>query len=105
MQSPNADSLSQPAAALPLFDPKTFARQLHFLCEGHKRGLGFRELRQLVARFYGSEIKPCQLHWTEIDRLIIELWRQDLRKPVPDTSSTVIDFARWRANNQKTGRR
>jgi hypothetical protein len=102
MQSPNADTLSQPATATLLFDPKTRARQLHFLCEGHKRGLGFAELRQLVAQFYGPEIKPCQLHWTEIDRLIIELWRQDLRKPAQKTTSMVIDIARWRARSKKT---
>lgn len=101
MQSPNADSLSPPAAATLLFDPKTRARQLHFLCEGHKRGLGFAELRQLVARFYGPEVKPCQLQWTEIDRLIIELWRQDLRKPAPPAESTVIDIARWRAQSKR----
>lgn len=102
MQSPNVDSLHSTATLL--FDPKTLARQLHFLCEGHKRGLGFAELRQLVAQFYGPEIKPCQLHWTEIDRLIIELWRQDLRKPDQPAASRVIDIARWRANSHKTDR-
>ena len=61
-------------------DPKTADRQLHLLNEGWKKGLDFHGLRQLVARFYGPEIKPCQLHWTELDRLIIEIWRQELRR-------------------------
>lgn len=61
-------------------DRKTADRQLHLLNEGWKKGLGFAGLRQLVAEFYGSEVKPCQLHWTEVDRLIIEIWRKDLRK-------------------------
>jgi hypothetical protein len=37
-------------------------------------------MRQLVAEFYGSEVKPCQLHWSELDRLIIEIWRRELRR-------------------------
>ena len=62
------------------YDRKTADRQLHLICEGWKKGLRLAGLRQLVVRFYGPEIKPCQLHWTEIDRLIIEIWRHDLRK-------------------------
>lgn len=61
-------------------DTITADRQLHFICEGWKKGLGFEGLRQLVVRFYGDEVKPCQLHWTEVDRLIIEIWRQDIRR-------------------------
>ena len=61
-------------------DTLTADRQLHFVCEGWKKGLRFAGLRQLVERFYGAEVKPCQLHWTEVDRLIIEIWRQDIRK-------------------------
>lgn len=61
-------------------DSLTSDRQLHLLCEGWKKGLGFDGLRQLVSRFYGAEVKPCQLHWTEVDRLIIEIWRQDIRR-------------------------
>ncbi len=62
-----------------LTDSLTADRQLHFICEGWKKGLDFEGLRRLVVRFYGSEVKPCQLHWTEVDRLIIEIWRQDIR--------------------------
>ncbi len=61
-------------------DSLTADRQLHFICEGWKKGLDFDGLRRLVVRFYGAEVKPCQLHWTEVDRLIIEIWRQDIRK-------------------------
>jgi hypothetical protein len=96
VQSPTADSQSWSGRTDPPFDRKTADRQLHLLREGCKRGLGFAALRQLVAKFYGAEIKPCQLHWTEIDRLIIELWRQDLRGSSPSDSGEVIDFSRWR---------
>jgi hypothetical protein len=61
-------------------DTLTADRQLHFVCEGWKKGLDFEGLRRLVERFYGSEVRPCELHWTEVDRLIIEIWRQDIRK-------------------------
>ena len=71
------DEMSSRANSRP--DQKTADRQLHLLCEGWKRGLRFDGLRQLVARFYGPEVKPCELHWTEIDRLIIEIWRQSLK--------------------------
>ncbi|MBL8204572.1 MAG: hypothetical protein JNM09_10110 [Blastocatellia bacterium] len=63
-----------------LCDALTADRQLHFICEGWKKGFDFDGLRQLVEQFYGSDVKPCQLHWTEVDRLIIEIWRQDIRK-------------------------
>ncbi len=71
---------AEPNQSTPLPDSLTADRQLHFICEGWKKGLDFEGLRRLVVRFYGSEIKPCQLHWTEVDRLIIEIWRQDIRK-------------------------
>jgi hypothetical protein len=95
------DSQAPPSSAKARLDPKTSDRQLHFLREGCKRGLGFAELRRLVTQFYGPETKPCQLHWTEIDRLIIELWRQDLRQADPNPGSEVIDFSRWRARRQR----
>lgn len=69
-----------PNHSTPLPDALTADRQLHFICEGWKKGLDFAGLRRLVVRFYGAEVKPCQLHWTEVDRLIIEIWRQDIRK-------------------------
>lgn len=68
----------RPSTTFP--DSLTADRQLHFICEGWKKGLDFDGLRRLVVQFYGSEVKPCQLHWTEVDRLIIEIWRQDIRK-------------------------
>jgi hypothetical protein len=70
------------SAELPIctHDPLTAERQLHFICEGWKKGLDFEGLRRLVVRFYGAERKPYQLHWTEVDRLIIEIWLQDIRK-------------------------
>ena len=50
------------------------------LWEGAPAVRASASLRQLVSRFYGAEVKPCQLHWTEVDRLIIEIWRQDIRR-------------------------
>ena len=96
---PNIDPRSGSSRVASSLDRRNADRQLHFLREGHKRGLGFAELRQLVAQFYGSEIKPCQLQWVEIDRLIIELWRQDLRKDSQTLASEVISLSRWRAKN------
>lgn len=75
---PSSASIELPSSVLS--DPITADRQLHFICEGWKKGLDFEGLRRLVERFYGSERKPYQLHWTEVDRLIIEIWRQDIRK-------------------------
>ena len=71
---------AKPEQRTPSPDSITADRQLHFICEGWKKGLDFDGLRRLVARFYGAEVKPCQLHWTEVDRLIIEIWRHDIRK-------------------------
>lgn len=71
---------SSASNGITLPDSLTADRQLHFICEGWKKGLDFEGLRRLVVQFYGPERKPCQLHWTEVDRLIIEIWRQDIRK-------------------------
>ena len=68
-----------PLGARSAADQKSVERQMHLICEGWKRGLGFAELRKLVTQFYGPGTKPCQLHWSQIDRLILEIWRQDLR--------------------------
>ncbi|MFN7928488.1 MAG: hypothetical protein U0Y68_11160 [Blastocatellia bacterium] len=78
---PSSASTELPIHA-PHSDSLTADRQLHFICEGWKKGLDFAGLRRLVARFYGAERKPYQLHWTEVDRLIIEIWLQDIRKEI-----------------------
>jgi hypothetical protein len=80
MSPPSAPSLARRGATRPAVDSITADRQLHFICEGWKRGLDFARMRQLVAKTYGPGVKLCQLHWTEIDRLIIEIWRLELRK-------------------------
>lgn len=80
MTPPSALSPARREATHTAADLITADRQLHFICEGWKRGLDFARMRQLVVKIYGPEVKPCQLHWTQVDRLIIEIWRLELRK-------------------------
>jgi len=86
MSPPSAFSLARREARPLSADLITADRQLHFICEAWKHGLDFARMRQLVVKIYGAEVKPCQLNWTQVDRLIIEIWRLELRKQAARSS-------------------